>query len=157
VSLDTVFPAAGRLSGGKVVVRRVPGDTVPVSLRWRFNGAWLNGVRETLDVATLPGDGMLEAVLEGTSPFIRNPDLIPRDTLRWTVRQSSSVVRNPVDRSPIRRGPSVFVVRTTDPHGHWARTAGGRRVPLRPVARIAEGWILQGGVGWGEVLFLEPR
>ncbi|HOX51412.1 MAG TPA: M64 family metallopeptidase, partial [Fibrobacteria bacterium] len=157
IRLDTVHPAPGTLvSAGRILVVPIPVDTQPIQVRWMFRGQSVTAKDGRIEVADLQGGGTLEAVLEGRSPFIRNPSYLVSDTLRWTVNRSSSVVRNPTDRSPIRRGASVFVVRTTDPQGHWARTAGGRRVPLRPVARVAEGWILEGGTGLGDVLFLEP-
>ncbi|MBK8804176.1 MAG: hypothetical protein IPN71_19380 [Fibrobacteres bacterium] len=156
VSLDTVFPRGGRLTGGNVVVRRIPGDTIPVSLRWRFNGVWLTGVRETLDVGTLPGDGSLEAILAGESPFIRNPDLIPRDTLRWTVRKPSGTVVRKGAMDGIRRvGPGLFEVESGVSVPQWACNANGKRVPLKVVARTADGWLVRGPSTFGEALFLD--
>ncbi len=163
ISLDTVAPFPSRsawsptvVSGGSVVVRRIPGDTMPVSLRWRFNGVWLTGVRETLDVAILPGDGSLEAILAGESPFIRNPDLIPRDTLRWTVRKAAETQARSGRADTIRRmGPAMFLVPGSVSVPQWARSANGKRVPLHVVARTADGWLVRGPSTFGEAFFLD--
>ena len=163
IALDTVIPIPSLsrwdstvVTGGKVVVRRIPGDTVPVSLRWRFNGGWLTGVRETLDIATLPGNGALEAILEGASPFIRNPDLVPRDTFYWSVHKSTATMPRSKPMDGIRRmGPGLFLVAQDVPVPQWARGANGKRVSLRVVARTADGWLVRGASDFGEALFLD--
>jgi hypothetical protein len=163
IALDTVIPIPSLsrwdstvVTGGKVVVRRIPGDTVPISLRWRFNGVWLTGVRETLDIATLPGNGTLEAILEGASPFIRNPDLVPRDTFNWRVHKISATVSDSKSANRIRRmGPALFVVPLDAVVPQWARSASGRRVPLRVIAKTADGWLVCGASDFGEALFLD--
>lgn len=163
VAVDTVWPPAtwvasqpSIVTGGKVFVHRFSQDSLPVSLRWRFLGKWLPDVRETLDVASLPGDGVLEAVLEANSPFIRDPVKIPRDTLRWTVRKAAGTQARSGRVDGIRRmGPAMFMVRHGVPVPSSARDANGRRIPLRVVARTADGWLVRGPSTFGEALFLD--
>lgn len=163
ISLDTVFPVpsasrwdSAAVSGGKVVVRRIPGDTVAVGLRWKFRGQWLAGVRETLDVATLSGSGPLEAVLEGSSPFIRNLDLVARDTFYWSVRRSAGITSLGGSDARIRRiGPALFEVPSGAEIPQWARDNLGRRIPLRVVATTSEGRLVGAGNGFTGILFLE--
>lgn len=163
LGLDTVIPIPSIskwdsvvVTGGKVVVRRLPGDTVPISLRWRLNGAWLAGVRETLDVASLPANGALEAILEAASPFIRNPELVPRDTFHWSIHRPSGISGNRERMDRIRRlGPALFLVPFDGTIPRWVRRADGRRLPLEVVARAADGWLVRGGRDLAEVLFLD--
>lgn len=164
VALDTVhplpsiraYPGDGAISGGMVVVRRIPGDTVPVSLRWRFAGTWLPQTGDSIDVASLPGSGELEAHLVAASPFIRNPDLVSRDTLRWTVRKPLSVVRARSEADGIRRiGPSLFLVREGMPPPARLLDASGRAVPTVIVGTTPSGTLVGGFLGRTGVLFLE--
>jgi hypothetical protein len=155
--LDTVSPVPDTdIESGRVVVRFPRVDTSPLHPRWRYNGIELPNRSDTLDVSTLSGSGVLEAVLVGESPFIRNPDLIPRDTLRWTVRMSSAT-RNGIGRHDgIRRmGPSLFMAPPGAALPRWARSANGKRVPLQVVATTANGTLLSGASMVGEALFLE--
>jgi len=150
VGMDTVFPVPSVVawrretivSSGQVVVRPIQ-DSVPSrNLRWRFNGNWLTGIRESLDVASLKGDGLLEAYLETVSPYIRNPELIHRDTLRWTVRRASGNAKKTPHLDGIRRiGPSLFLVRESPSEGF--RDALGRRLPTEIVGRVEEGLIVR--------------
>ncbi|QQS04935.1 MAG: hypothetical protein IPK50_22080 [Fibrobacterota bacterium] len=164
VAVDNVWPPAtwvasqpSILTGGNVFVHRFSQDSLPVSLRWRFLGNWLPDVRETLDVASLPGDGVLEAVLEANSPFIRDPVKIPRDTLRWTVRKAAGTQARFGRLDGIRRmGPAMFMVPHGVPVPQWARSANGKRVPLKVVARTADGWLLGGTYGFAVLSLPDP-
>lgn len=166
VAIDSVAPLPSEtnswgkqsvVSQGKVFVHRIQGDSLPASLRWRLAGVWLSDTGMSVDVGSLPQDGLLEAILSQESPFIRNPDLIPRDTLRWTVRKAAAVLGRTDGEVKIRRmGQAMFHVPTGIAVPSSARDGAGRKVVLEVVARTARGMLVRGASGSGGVLFLDP-
>lgn len=158
IALDSVWPPTGsNLESGRVLVRPFLADTLPLKVRWMFDRRAISVTGDNLDVAGLVGAGNLEAVIVGESPFIRTPRYLVHDTLRWTVRKASSVSQSGRFHDGIRRtGPAMFVVPIGATLPQWARSANGRRVPLRVVSRTADGWLVRGVSDFGEVLFLAP-
>ncbi|QQS04934.1 MAG: hypothetical protein IPK50_22075 [Fibrobacterota bacterium] len=159
IRLDTVFPPPGSsVVSGRVGVVPIAVDTMPMAVRWSFNARPVSAVGNTLDVGTLGGNGVLEAVMTGASPFIRNPAYIVRDTLRWKVGIASGMRhRNGVMDGIRRMGPAMFLVPGSVSVPRWARGADGRRVSLRAVARTSDGWLVRGSSAFGEVLFPDPE
>ncbi|MBK9575876.1 MAG: hypothetical protein IPO40_02260 [Fibrobacteres bacterium] len=159
--LDSISPQTGGrgpwtyqavVTDGKVVVRPFR-DSLPPTLRWRFRGADLPGSREEVWVDSLSGDGILEAILAQSSPFIRNPDLIPRDTLRWTVRKSSGAVARKGRMDAIRRiGPGLFLVSGVS-ELPIARDLQGRSLGLIVVGVVADGRIVKVKGSMGPVVW----
>lgn len=147
---DSVFPPPKTVvTGGEILLRRIPLDTFPLEIHWTLDGVPLPGLGEAVDVAKLPKNGILEAVVAGTSGFIRAPGYVVHDTLRWTVRKASGGVARKGREDRIRRiGPGLFLV----PGGSElpvARDPQGRKLALVEVATISEGRIVRvdGGVG----------
>jgi len=156
--LDTVFPPPGTdLSSGNVVAHFPIATPAALHPRWRYNGIDLPLVSDTLDVAALSGSGDLQAILEGASPFIRNPTLVPHDTLRWTVRKPLALSSRFSLHDKIRRlGPGMFLVPWGQSIPHTARNASGRRIAMEAIAKTGQGTIVSGPRDFGEALLLEP-
>jgi hypothetical protein len=143
IRLDTVFPPPGSsVVSGRIRVVPIPVDTQPIAVRWSFNGRAISAIGNEMDVGQLGGDGMLEAVMAGESPFIRNPSYIVRDTLRWTVRKPSGAVARKGRMDGIRRmGPRLFLIRGGS-ELPIARDFQGRERNLVVVAVVSEGRIV---------------
>lgn len=157
IRLDTVHPPPGSVvTAGLVSVVPIPVDTQPILVRWTFQGRPVVATGGRIEVADLSGSGTLEAVLEGRSPFIRNPVYLVSDTLRWTVNKATTTLP-PFHGSSVlqRMGPSLFLSDRPDRAPIWARDAQGRRVRLQVVATTSGGVLWGPSTGGEQMLFVE--